>query len=178
VVLLLKPGARPGDGQASIAIATGTGSEGFITDALAGRIRDAIGEAAVQAGRYDAGLLTGVQLLGSAYAREFNFQLSGAPAEQPVGGPHLPGFNIFPLIILFFILLFIFGRRARGGPGGCLSTMLWGMFWGNVGRGSRRGGGWGSGGGWGGGGWGGGGGGFGGFGGGGGFSGGGASGKF
>src|ERR1051326_3324626 len=51
VVLLMKPGARPGDGKAEIAIATGTGTEGFITDALAGRIRDAIGAAAVNAGR-------------------------------------------------------------------------------------------------------------------------------
>src|SRR4051812_40406023 len=47
VVLLLKPGARPGDGQAEIFIATGSGSEGFLTDIATGRIRDAIGQEAV-----------------------------------------------------------------------------------------------------------------------------------
>src|SRR5258705_11453374 len=36
VLLLLKPSARPGDGQADLAIVTGTGAEGVITDATAG----------------------------------------------------------------------------------------------------------------------------------------------
>jgi uncharacterized protein len=174
VILLLKPGDRPGDGKADIAIATGSGSEGFITDALAGRVRDAIGRAAVDAGRYDAGMLVGVQLLAAAYSQEFGFELSGssAPPPQATGGPQ----TSFPtgLIPLLLILFFFFVMRRRGArPSGLASSLLWSLLF-NASRGrGGRGGSWGSGG-WGGGG----GGGFGGFGGGGGFSGGGASGKF
>ncbi len=170
VVLLIKPGTKPGDGQAEIAIATGTGSEGFITDAAAGRIRDAIGQAAVAAGRYDAGLLVGVQLLAQSYAREFGFDLSGSaapPRDTGTSGSFPVG--LIPLLFFLFIFLFVIIGR-RGHPRGLLSSLLWGMFWSNVGRGGRGGGSWGGGGG--------GGGGFGGFGGGGGFSGGGASGRF
>ena len=82
VVLLLKPGQRPGDGQADVAIASGSGAEGFVTDALAGRVRDAIGREAVAAGNYGAGLLVGTQLLAGAYAREFGFELTGVPAAE------------------------------------------------------------------------------------------------
>jgi uncharacterized protein len=172
VVLLIKPGLRPGDGKAQIAIATGSGSEGFITDATAGRIRDAIGQASVNAGRYDAGLLLGVQLLAQAYAREFHFDLSGAAqpaseAESPSSGSKFP-LGLIPFL-LFLFFFFVVLRRGGGQPRGILSSILWALFW------SSRGGGRGSGGGWSGGG---GGGGFGGFGGGGGFSGGGASGSF
>ena len=76
VVLLLQPGRRPGDGRSDIFIAT-AGSGGFITDALAGRIRDAIGSRAVQAGSFSSGLLVGVQMLAEAYAREYQFALTG-----------------------------------------------------------------------------------------------------
>jgi len=41
IVLLLRPGARPGDGQSELAIGTGLGTEGFIPDLIAARIRDA-----------------------------------------------------------------------------------------------------------------------------------------
>jgi uncharacterized protein len=82
VVLLLVPGARPGDGRARLAIATGTGAEGFVTDALAGRIRDQIGRSSVSAGSYAAGLVAGVQLLGAAYAQEFGFKLGGAAGRR------------------------------------------------------------------------------------------------
>ena len=173
VVLLLKPGQRPGDGQAEIAIATGNGVEGFITDALAGRIRDAIGRTAVEAGSYGAGLAEGVRLLGEAYGREFGFQLTGQaaqPARPARQAPKQPGGFptwVFVVIILFVVLANMGGRRRRGGSG-LANAIIWGML-SNVGRGGGGGGG-------GGGSWGGGG--FGGFGGGGGFSGGGASGRF
>ncbi len=172
VVLLLKPGGRPGDGRAELAIATGSGAEGFITDALAGRIRDEIGRVAVQEGSYGAGLVAGVEALAAAYAREFGFALDGesaprrrtAPERRPDGFP-------WGAIILFAIVVLmggVGGRRGRWGRrrGGVAEALLWGALLG----GGRRGGGAGGGGG--------GGGGFGGFGGGGGFSGGGASGRF
>jgi uncharacterized protein len=166
VVVLLVPGAHPGDGKAQLAIGTGSGAEGFVTDALAGQIRDAIAQRSVAAGSYAAGLVTGVQLLGAAYARQFGFQLTGAatpppPAPRPAarnGG----WINILVLLVLFS-LLGVLGRR-RGGAG-----LVEGMIIGSLLGGGPRGG-------WGGGGFGGGG--FGGFGGGGGFSGGGASGGF
>jgi uncharacterized protein len=173
VVLLLVPGAHPGDGKAQLAIATGIGAEGFITDALAGRIRDEIGRQSVSAGSYAAGLVAGVQLLGAAYAREFGFQLTGGsaslPEEEPQAAP--PGGRMTFGRLIFLALLFVavgslgsLGRR-RGRGSGLLSGMIIGSMFGGGGRG-----------GWGGGGFGGGG--FGGFGGGGGFSGGGASGGF
>ena len=183
VVVLLVPGAHPGDGKARVAVATGSGAEGFVTDALAGRIRDAIGRQSVSAGTYAAGLVTGVEQLAQAYAGEFGFKLADslapaspppAPAEQPGGSGW--GTGLFKLLVIVVMLFVIggLGRRRRGLGSGLLE----GMIIGSVLGGARRGG-WG-GGGFGGGGFGGfgGGGGFGGFGGGGGFSGGGASGGF
>ena len=168
VVLLLKPGRRPGDGQAELAIASGTGAEGFITDAEAGRVRDAIGRASVEQGSYGAGLVAGVALLGADYAREFGFELTGAPPPAPAAsrqktkGP----WGLLPMVLFVLVFALASGRRRRGG---LAEALLWGAILGG-GRGGGGGGGWGSGGGFGGG--------FGGFGGGGGFSGGGASGRF
>jgi uncharacterized protein len=193
VVLLLKPGRRPGDGQAELAIATGTGAEGFITDARAGRIRDAIGEAAVRSGSYAAGLLVGVRLLAEAYAAEFGFELSGevAPAPRPSEEPSSPVSGLVALLFLlvplfFFLALASASRRHARAYRRTYGTGYYGpspLEWILLGallrerRAGRR-----SRGGWFGGGFGGGvggfGGGFGGFGGGGGFSGGGASGRF
>jgi len=180
VVLLLVPGARPGDGKARLAIATGTGAEGFVTDALAGRVRDQIGRQSVSAGSYAAGLVTGVEMLAQAYAGEFDFKLADSlapppPVEQPTGGRSGGGLlNLLFIVVLLFVLGGL-GRRRRGLGSGLLQGMVIGSI---LGGGGHRGG-WG-GGGFGGGGFGGfgGGGGFGGFGGGGGFSGGGASGGF
>lgn len=191
LIILLKPGQRPGDGRAELAIAPGTGAEGFITDAFSGRVRDAIGGAAVQSSSYATGLVTGVWMVAQAYAREFGFELTGTPpATVPGRGVSFPPGVLIAAIILLLFVLPVFFRAAsaaggfrrpyyRAGPRGLewliLSTILSGHR-----RGGRSRGGW-SGGGFGGGGvrgGGGGGGGFGGFGGGGGFSGGGASGRF
>jgi len=177
VIVLLKPGQRPGDGQSELAIATGSGAEGFVTDALAGRVRDAIGRTAVEAGSYGAGVLAGVQMLAQAYAREFGFQLDGSsrppePAERSPSGSPL-GMIIF--IVLVLVLLAGRGRRGgrggRGGGSGLGNVLLWSVLSSMARGGGRGGSGGGGGGGFGGGG-------FGGFGGGGGFSGGGASGRF
>ena len=159
VVMLLMPGTRPGDGRAELWIATGRGSEGFLTDARTGRIRDQIGEASVASGSYSQGMALGVQLLAQAYAEEFGFELTGQVARVPSPTRRRGrGFPI-PLLLLIFIFM-LFGRRRFG----FLHFMLLSSMMGGGGRG------------WGGGGFGGGG--FGGFGGGGGFSGGGAGGRF
>lgn len=191
VVLLLVPGERPGDGRAQLAIATGTGAEGFITDLQAGRIRDVIGRTAVQTGSYGRGLLAGVWLLAEAYAAEFGFELTGAPPAIAPEPQARPAPDILKIIVVVFVVGAFFvafiapavagasqGYRRRyhrrvHGPSG-REWLLLGMLLGG-GRGGGRRGGW-HGGSWGGGGFGGGG--FGGFGGGGGFSGGGASGSF
>lgn len=191
LIILLKPGQRPGDGRAELAIAPGQGAEGFITDAFSGRVRDAIGGAAVQGGSYAIGLVAGVWMIAQAYAREFGFELTGnPPAAVSGGGASIPpgALLIGALVFFFFVLPAFFRvaftaskfRRPYYRPGMSwldwliLSSVLSG---GRRRGGGRRGGGWGSsGGGFGGGGFGGGG--FGGFGGGGGFSGGGASGRF
>jgi uncharacterized protein len=171
VLVLFKPGARPGDGQADIAIATGTGSEGFITDAQAGRIRDAIGRQSVESGSYARGLAAGVAMLGQAYANEFAFQFTGeaqALSQQAAPSTGVPWvFVIVPVILFFVFASRVMRYRSRG-----LSSALFWAILSSRGRhggwsGASRGGGWGRSGG-----------GFGGFGGGGGFSGGGASGRF
>lgn len=180
VVVLLVPGDRPGDGKAQLAIATGRGAEGFVTDAAAGRIRDAIGQASVENGSYAAGLVAGVWLLGEAYAREFAFELTGQPPVRvpDVSRPRSDGGSTIVAIIMIIIILSVLARGGGGGGRGGryrrsrygASGLTWLLL------GSMLGGGRGGGGHWGGGGFGGGG--FGGFGGGGGFSGGGASGRF
>lgn len=161
VVVLLVPQKEGRAGTGHIFIATGRGAEGFLTDAAAGSIRDAMAPFLAQQ-QYGPGLVVGVDLIAQAFAREFGVTLSNPqyampppPEASPRGG--LPVGAIVTLIILFMIL------RGRG---------WWLPFLMSGGRGWGGGGG----GGWGRGGFGGGG--FGGFGGGGGFSGGGAGGRF
>ena len=177
VVLLLVPlkNHQPGTGQ--VYIATGKGAEGFITDADAGGIRDAM-IPALRTEDYSSALETGAGLLAQAFAHEFHVTLSApAPAPQvaePQSGPTLPG----PIVafVVFLILIIVLSSIARAARGGGLGALWWLSVLSGM-RGSGRGGWGGGGGGWGGFG-GGGGGGFGGFGGGGGFSGGGAGGRF
>jgi uncharacterized protein len=115
VVLLLKPGERPGDGRSDIFIATGTGAEGFITDARAGRIRDAVGQAAVRGGNFSSGLLVGVQMLSEAYAEEFGFDLTGRIAQAPRAPPRRrTGIPIGTIVLLVFFILIMAGGRGRG----------------------------------------------------------------
>jgi uncharacterized protein len=163
VVVLLVPGQRPGDGRADLAISTGRGAEGFITDAETLRIRNAIGEAANRSGSYAEGLAVGVQLLAGEFAEEFDVTLTGQVARAPQQRSSRRGRSDYSWLLLV-VLFFLFGGRGSG-KWFLLSMLLGG------GRGHH-------GGGFGGGGGGLGGGGFGGFGGGGGFSGGGSSGSF
>jgi uncharacterized protein len=178
VVLLVVPlkNHQPGTGQ--VFIATGRGAEGFLNDARAGRIRDAM-IPALRNEDYSSAVETGAGLLAQAFADEFHVTLSAAPQPQQVAepqpGPSLPGPIVaFVVFLIIIVVLSSIARVARGGGGG-LGALWWLSVLSGM-RGSGRGR-WG-GGGWGGFGGGGGGGGFGGFGGGGGFSGGGAGGHF
>jgi len=163
VVVLLVPRKNHQPGTGDVFIATGRGAEGFLTDARAGRIRDAM-LPALGAEDYGKGLALGVDLVAQAFAAEFGVTLTSPEyAMPPPADDRRPvGIPVGWLIAILILLLIV----SRG-------RVLWIPFW-ILSQGGGRGGGWGGGGR----GWGGGGGGFGGFGGGGGFSGGGAGGKF
>jgi uncharacterized protein len=179
VVVLLVPKETSADGRGHVEISTGSGAEGFITDATAGAIQDEALPFLRQAD-YGHALELITLRVAQRFASNFNFSLDTtlrAPAQQapnfsPGGGGRGSWINRVPpalWIFLFFIILSaLSGGRRRRGCGGCIPIFLpWGGGWGGGGFGGGRGG-------WGGGGGGFGGGGFGGFGGGGGFSGGGA----
>lgn len=180
VVVLMVPKESSSDGHGKIAVTTGQGSEGFLTDAIAGDIRR---EATplLAAHDYGGGLELITHRLAEHYAREFGFSLDSMGVAAPSTrtqttnrGPSIPfGAYVFVFVILFFVLPGLARAGRRGGLGGALPWIILSA----MSQGRRRGGGWGGGGGFGGFG-GGGGGGFGGFGGGGGFSGGGSSGSF
>ncbi len=107
VVVLFTPGERPGDGKADIFIATGTGAEGFLTDARVGKIRDAIARTAVAEFNYAAGLVAGVWLIGQAFAEEFEFELTGAPPVRIRQAPRGRGgrTSLLPFLFLFFFFI-------------------------------------------------------------------------
>ena len=161
VVLLLVPRKNHQRGTGDVFISVGRGAEGFLTDARAGRIRDAM-LPMLATEDYGQALGLGVDLIAQAFAAEFGVTLTG-PAADPVGRAlrERPGVRIPIGWILAFIVFLLVVTRGR-----ILLWVLWGLSQ------SRGGGGWSGGGGRGGGG------GFGGFGGGGGFSGGGAGGRF
>jgi uncharacterized protein len=164
VVVLLVPRKQHRPGTGDVFISVGRGAEGFLTDARAGRIRDAM-LPALGDEDYGKGLAIGVDLIAQAFATEFGVTLASPQyAMPPPITDNRPEVRI-PLgwIIAVLILLLIVSR----------GRLLWIPFWIlSQGRGGGGfGGGWGGGGGSSGGG-------FGGFGGGGGFSGGGAGGRF
>jgi uncharacterized protein len=165
VVLLVVPrqGGRPGTGRVRIEV--GQGLEGIVTDAVAGRIRDLMGDR-LAGEDYSGAIQGGVEALAGIIARGFGVSdttlTNARPAAEPRGTRGSP---VGALPILLFILFLVLsgamgGRRRRRRNAFWVGPWIGGGF----------------GGGWGGGGFGGGG--FGGFGGGGGFSGGGAGGRF
>jgi len=83
VVILLVPKETSGDGRGHSYITTGFGTEGFITDAIAGRIQDAA-LPDLRAGPYGPALETMALLVADRFAGEFGFALDtalGAPRE-------------------------------------------------------------------------------------------------
>jgi uncharacterized protein len=171
-VILLVPKETARDGRGRCYIATGRGTEGFITDATAGTIcREAT--PAFMAQDYSTGLELVTLRTAERFATEFGFSIDTAlvpvePIVRTAPAPRSGGISPIVLMIIFFVVMSMLsnasrrGRRGRrSGCGGGVPLIIP----------------MGGGGGWGGGGFGGGGGGFGGgfggFGGGGGFSGGG-----
>jgi uncharacterized protein len=164
VVVLLIPRETASDGSGQIAISTGQGVEGFITDGATGDIRR---EATpfLARGDYGAGLSLITARLAQRYSAEFGFALDSTlvPRERR------REFNIPPIVIIiaiFILLSLINGGGGRGGRGRRHRGMILPFpIGGGFGGGGFGGGGFGGGG-------------FGGFGGGGGFSGGGSGGRF
>ena len=170
-IILVVPKETNSDGRGHTRIETGSGSEGFLTDATVGAIQDeALPLLQRQPRDYGGAIELMTTRVAQRYANEFGFSLDTTASRfqaEPVqrvsrGTRSIPP---FVWILLFFIVLRILSSRGRrrgcGGPG-CIPIFLPFPTGG-------RGGGWSGGGGFGGGG-----GGFGGFGGGGGFSGGGS----
>jgi uncharacterized protein len=181
IVILLVP-RREGQ-RGRLFIATGRGVEGFVTDAIAGRVRDLMTPQLAE-GEYGSGLKTGVDALAGIIARGFGVTdtaLTGGDRAIYRGSraPRIPPALVFAIIIIAVVV--ISNIASRGGPPGYgprrrgrgrrRPDIFWGPGWGGGfgGSGGGFGGMFGGGGG---------GGGFGGFGGGGGFSGGGAGGDF
>ncbi|HEX6576370.1 MAG TPA: TPM domain-containing protein [Gemmatimonadaceae bacterium] len=171
-VVLLVPKETNSDNRGRCFVATGQGTEGFITDFAAADIcREATPLFAQR--DYAGGLELVTLRVAQKFASEFGFSLdSGLAPAQPVpvqrsSRSRGSSFSPFLFFIVIWIILAIVSSRSRrrGRRNGCGGGMPIIIPMGGGGFGSR--------GGWGGGGFGGGGGGFGGFGGGGGFSGGG-----
>ena len=170
VLLVVAPNER------KVAISTGYGAGGFMTDAMSGIIiREAIlPHFKQQPPDYGGGIEAGADaIIKQMSLPPDEAQKNVAAAEQAqqqrqrTGGNPLPVF--FWLLVIGFVILSHFrrvaGRRYRYRRRGISPwVVLWGLN--ELSRGSRGGGSWGGGSSWGGGGWGGGGGGFGGFGGG------------
>src|SRR3989454_7606592 len=106
VVVLLVPLKNHRRGTGQVFIATGRGAEGFLTDAQVGRIRDAMTPYLARED-YGAGLALGVELIAQAFAREFGFTLTGAPAPTPpaeTGQVPLPVGLVIALVVFLIIV--------------------------------------------------------------------------
>jgi uncharacterized protein len=165
-VILIVPKETAADGRGQCFVATGRGTEGFITDATAGAIcREAIPYFRAQ--DYGSGITLITFRVAERFAQEFNFTVDSTLRPVTRVAPRGGGSRGFPPQLIFLgivvVLMLLGGGGRRGGRGGGVADVLPWIILSSAGR--HRGGSWGGGGF--------GGGGFGGFGGGGGFSGGG-----
>lgn len=170
LVLLLVPRREGEPNSGQVFISTGQGLEGIVTDAAAGRVRDAmLPEFRMQ--QYGPGLVRGTNLLAARIVDGLGVTDSTL-SRTGQATPLSPMLLLFLLAILVLVVVTMIRASGGGRGGGVPPVAGWGtrprrgprIYWGGGGGGR---------------GWGGGsGGGFGGFGGGGGFSGGGAGGRF
>ena len=126
-VILVVPKETNSDGRGRCWITTGSGAEGFITDADAGDMcRDAIPD--FRNHDYGAGIALLTYETAQRFAKEYNFTVDTtlAVAVPPAAAQHqggLPPMAVFFLFLAFYLLLSIMARRG-GGRGGCLPVFL------------------------------------------------------
>src|SRR5206468_2521670 len=96
-----------------VRIEVGYGLEEWITDGYAGEVRDLMAPE-FRAGRYGAGLRTGVQRLIARIAQGRNVSLPGVPPPAPARPRETP--TPVWLILLIFIAILVVSRIG-GGPG-------------------------------------------------------------
>lgn len=106
ILLLVAPNER------RMRIEVGQGKEGDLPDALARRIISEIIGPQFRAGRYDAGILFGVAAIIQKTDPQFDLDKVGVPrsSSHVRSGKSSGGFNVFPFIILIFVL----GRILQG----------------------------------------------------------------
>src|SRR5579862_6311936 len=142
-VILLVPKETSSDGRGHCWIATGRGTEGFITDGDAGDIcREATPDFRTR--DYSAGLELVTLRTAQRFADEFHFSLDTSLAQPPPpqgnaqpsggGGGITPAELAIALLVIFSILRLL--TRSRGGCGGGIPTPIF------FGGGGGGGGGW------------------------------------
>jgi uncharacterized protein len=118
LVLLLVPRQGGREGSGHIRIEVGRGLEGFVTDAMSGRIRDNVMGPLLAREEYGPALRAGVEALTSVIARGFGVSDSTLTQWQPPapGGAGGSGWSAY-LPILLFLLIFFLMNSGGGGRG-------------------------------------------------------------
>lgn len=102
-------------------IATGYGTEAYLTDIRSKRIIDGILTPAFQQNDYYGGV--------DAATTEIMKYMTGAYEGQPLGTPS-EGPSIWVIIIIVIVLVIIFSQRKKGGGGGTTFTGRGPTYWG------------------------------------------------
>src|SRR5690606_10605553 len=111
-VLLLVPRTDSTRGQ--VDLRSGTGAEGFLTDARAGQILDAI-VPALREGDYDLAVDGATALLADLFARSLGIQDSALVRPRDGGGPPV---MVVLLIVILALAVGVAIAGASGGGGG------------------------------------------------------------
>ncbi|HKV74192.1 MAG TPA: TPM domain-containing protein, partial [Gemmatimonadales bacterium] len=122
IVLLLVP--RSAEQRGYVYLATGKGSEGIITDAVAGRIQDAMLDD-LRSGQYGPALVTGATQIATRMRLGLGVADSTdvLPDEGQGGSDQLPAPVV--LFIVLVIVILIISRMSGGGRGG-RRNIYWG----------------------------------------------------
>lgn len=123
--------------ERKIRIETGYGVEGILPDGRVGEILDRYVVPELKEGRYGTGLLSAVAAVSAVIIKDAGVTLSGKSSyHQASQGQRKKSGNLFSLILMFLILLVLFGTRQ----GRAMLPFLLLMALGGGGRGSSYGG--------------------------------------
>jgi uncharacterized protein len=115
----------------------GYGLEGFLTDAYCGRVGREVLLPYLRKNQYSRGIFESNAQVVNRIAKEYGVTLTGMPKlrTSPVGGRgNRGGVPCCALILLFFVIVFVFGGRG-GGLGWFFLPFIWGGFGGSRGYG-------------------------------------------